>query len=74
MDEAGFERVESLSQLCICRDELEQIAVVFAKVTDDLLMSGTASELEIMSELISSRFELQNVIVNDTVTFNGCEI
>lgn len=76
IEEEGLERVRGrvISQMYVLWDANGTPVLVVAKVTEDLLMTGSADRMRDIAGKISERFELRKVIVDYTVTYNGLDI
>lgn len=74
LEDEGFERVFGVSQLFVKRNKMGKIIIIIAKVTDDLLMGGSPSEIQNFATEIKKRFDVSKVIIDGAVHFNGCTI
>lgn len=72
--EARFERVFGAPQLFIKMGKDGEILVIMEKVTDDLLMTSTESQIKSIVEQISMRFTIRKAIINSNKNFNGSDI
>lgn len=70
-EEAGLKRVQSISQIYTKRRADGSLAMLLAKLTDDLLLPGPVFKLNLCAKLIKSRFAAGKVVINSTVMFNG---
>lgn len=71
---AGLERVSGADQLFVKRNEDGAIFMLMAKVTDDLLMVGSAGNLADFVKMLGTRFPISKSVIDDTIRFNGCLI
>lgn len=74
LQEANFTRLFGVSQLCIQRDKTSSISLLLAKLTDELLISGSHLSMKTFSQRISSRFSISKSIIDDVIKCNGCTI
>jgi len=74
LDEAGFDRIFGISQLYRLRDVYGRTRLLIAKVTDDLLMSGSVAAIEEFTRQLQGRFEISKVVIDTKVEFNGCTL
>lgn len=68
---AKLQRVNGFSQLYIKQNAA---GLSVAKVTDDLLLARTESEIHSFSEQVSTRFSTRKTIIGEPILFNGCSI
>lgn len=68
---ATLHRVRGTSQLYIkaCPRNLS-----VAKVTNDLLVTGTERNIKSFAKSIGERFPVRRFLINESVSFNGCHI
>lgn len=66
--------VHGLPQLFVRRHPDGSIALALAKVVDDLLLAGTASEITAFHTAISARFKVGRFTLDDDLIFNGLHI
>lgn len=65
-------RVPGVSQLYVMKDTGNEKHMVFAKVTDDILIAGSVESMDDFVNKISIQFTLRKVIFDENITFNGC--
>jgi len=63
----GMVRIEGVSQLFIKRDPDGQIILMIAKVTDDLLMTGTIQTMQVFAVTINKRFEVRKALIDGDI-------
>lgn len=54
------------------KDSLQSLMT--AKVTDDLLMKGTEQCVRSFAKSSEDRFDVRKLLINETISFNGCDI
>lgn len=67
-------RVQGVPQLFILRNSIGHIFLMLAKITDDLLLSGSGHANSIFIEKIKARFKISKAIVEEIMSFNGCMV
>ena len=72
--EARFERVQGVPQRFARRGTEIAIQMLLAKVTDDLLMTGSIRDIEIFTAHIRERLPISKEIINDDIKFNGADV
>lgn len=72
--EAGLERVPGISQMFIRRGKGGEIKLMVSKVTDDILMAGSAHDLRQFASTMAQEYKLSKVVIDDEIQFNGCTI
>lgn len=74
LNDMDMERVTGISQLFLRRRQDGSIAMIMAKVTDDLLFAGTIYDMKDFSRRIGQRFKVSKTIIDQPINFNGCRI
>ncbi len=72
LNHMNFKRVIGLGQLYIKRNQEQDITLVLAKLTDDLLISGKKDNIIEFSNAIRKRFTTRKVVLDGEIIFNGC--
>lgn len=74
LNEAGLERIFGISQLYRKRDKNGSTILLVAKVTDDLLFSGSIRQMKAFAAQLERRFNISKALIDKPVIFNGCSI
>lgn len=69
-EEAKFERVMALSQIIVDPDHNECISMMFAKVTDNILMTGSIKYLKRFADSLEKQFIVSKVILDDIIVLS----
>lgn len=74
LNDMRFQRVRGASQLYIERDREGNIILIITKVTDDILMADTIEAMYWLSRAMHKIFGLSKLIIDETISYNGCRI
>jgi len=74
VEQANFHRVYGVSQLYVRRGPEEEICLLLAKLTDDMLIAGNDRDIREFIAQIGHRFETRKSIIGSEISFNGCTI
>lgn len=74
MQDMQLKCVKGISQLFVKRNTQRKIYIITAKVTDDLLYSGSIEGITQYIEKLRNRFTVGKFIINELFLFNGCEL
>ena len=48
--------------------------MIVVKLTDDVLLAGKTKDVKVFSRSLSKQFKISKVIIDNEITFNGCQI
>lgn len=71
---SGLERVPGVRQLFVKRRKDGEITLMISKITDDALVAGTPTNLKEFSAMLSQKYELSKVVLDEQMNFNVCNI
>lgn len=74
LSEEGFKRVHGVTQLLIKRNLNKNIKIIITKITDDVLMTGSAEEMKRFADSLQTRFEVSKIVIDSDIAFNGAII
>lgn len=69
-----FEQVRGVSQLFIKRNTDGTIAMILAKITDELLFAGDTGTMKEFTNKLTQRFKVSKYLINEPINFNGARI
>lgn len=72
LHQTEFERVSEVSQLFILREKPTGLKLL-AKLTEDLLIAGSITDINDFAITLRKRFEISKVIVDEDIIFNGAK-
>lgn len=74
LSKGNLQRFYGLSQLFVKRNESANIILMIPKVTDDLLLTDTESNMQLFIADLRQIWTVAKVMIDERFFFNGCEI